>query len=339
MENTLYKPEDFSLYLHVVGGHSLFIVLSNGHLLKSASQNEIKFYSSITYPSKFIPRYCGTIKKSSQQHNSIVIFIKQCVVFFKSFINKQQINKIDINVENDPSFNEVFNQFLSATFDFDDIDFNPSQNDKFTELENELLSLNKDKLKWILFWFIKWKENFLNSDYIIIEDLTYQMKSPAAIDIKIGSSPKKSKECNKVKKMNETANEIGCRIMGIQKDKMFLHRYSTKHFGMNEFLNEITDFFSFAHVVDNVIIKIVIDNIQGIMNTIQEGLEYKMKFSSLLLVYDQDNHSRIRINLIDFSYYEKCDSLTLDAQKDFLTSLSNLLQILINVASGKSSHY
>lgn len=336
MENALYNPDDFSLYLHVVGGHSLFILLSDGHLLKSASQNEIKFYSSITYPSKFIPRYCGTIKKTSPQYNSIVIFIKQYVLFFKSFINKHQINKNDINVESDPLFTDLFNQFILLTFD--NIELNTLQNNKFSQLENELLSLNKDKLKWILFWFIKWKENFLNSDYIILENLTHGMKDPAIIDIKIGSIPKKSKDRNKVKKMNDTTNEIGCRIMGLQKDNMFHHRYSTKYFGMNEFLSKITDFFTFAQVVDNALIKFVINEIQGIFNTIQEGLEYKMKFSSILLVYDIDNHSKMRINLIDFSYHEKCNSINLDSQKDFLNSMSNLLQILISIASGENNH-
>ena len=138
----------------------------------------------------YIPLYKGKILRSSVHFKVIVSFVLQCKKLFKESIKEKGYTAEEINIEKDPKFNENFSHFINNR-ENDAIILSPS----FIALKETLNSLISSKLKWILFWFVKWKENFLNYDYIIIENLTYKMKYPIIIlDIKLGSSPRISKE-------------------------------------------------------------------------------------------------------------------------------------------------
>ncbi len=66
----------------------------------------------------------------------------------------------DINIENDIKFKESFNTFLNESENIPINNLNPS----FQKLEETLMNFfnhSKNKLKWILFSFIKWRDHFL----------------------------------------------------------------------------------------------------------------------------------------------------------------------------------
>ena len=324
---------DFSLYLNVIGGHSLFIEISPNLLIKSASENEIMFYEH-SYeqcnPSIFIPHYNGKILRNSENFAKIENYVIQCKKFFKNYILKNKLTAEEINIEKEQKFLDIFAEFIKNKKENEGNTI--VLNKSFEELEKKLDSIQKSKLKWILFWFIKWKENFLSNDYIIIENLTFNMNFPAILDIKLGSSPRYSKEKKTIKVFGGATNQMGCRIMGLQKNFNFKNRYDTKNFTIDQFHEEIFNFFinNSNNQINVNLINQTLKNIAIIKKEVQENKHFLMKFSSILIVYDFINDSNVRINLIDFSYYEQCpDSKEyLFAKNDFLQSLNNLIKVL-----------
>ena len=87
----------------------------------------------------------------------IVSFVLQCKKLFKESIKEKGYTAEEINIEKAPKFNENFSHFINNR-ENDAIILSPS----FIALKETLNSLISSKLKWILFWFVKWKENFLN---------------------------------------------------------------------------------------------------------------------------------------------------------------------------------
>ena len=41
---------------------------------------------------------------------------------------------------------------------------------------------SKNKLKWILFSFVKWNNFFLKNNFTIMQNLTFNMKNPVILD-------------------------------------------------------------------------------------------------------------------------------------------------------------
>ena len=286
--------------MNVVGGYSLFIEISDNYLIKSASENEISFYESSyqkKFPSKYIPLYKGKILRSSVHFKVIVSFVLQCKKLFKESIKEKGYTEEEINIEKDPKFNENFSHFINNR-ENDAIILSPS----FIALKETLNSLISSKLKWILFWFVKWKENFLNYDYIIIENLTYKMKYPIILDIKLGSSPRISKENKSLKIFGGASNEIGCRIMGLQRYSEFKNRYDTRKLTIEEFTKEVSLFFVNDNAISLNIINQASIDVNNIINEVKQDKHFLMKYSSLLIIYDKYNLNNIITKLIDFSY-------------------------------------
>jgi len=230
------KFSEIKMYLNMVGGHAFIIDVGNGKILKSAAANEIKFYE-IHKNTKFqiyelFPKYFGVIEKSQQEYRVIENFIRTCEAFFKDFIRGMDLDNFDINIEQDEELNKKLECVLmedecqfyddansySHSDSHSNSDLNPCSNSFFNfnstlqKLKEELENMNPNKLKWILFWFVKWRNSFFNLDFIILEDLTYNMTHPAILDIKLGF---KMEFCNKCKNHNPKPNlfyECGLRI-------------------------------------------------------------------------------------------------------------------------------
>lgn len=81
---------------------------------------------------------------------------------------------------------------------------------------NSLCNLNDKKLKWIIFWYIKKRKTLIKDDFVILEDLTYNMEFPAILDLKIGLINKISKKDKILKIIPESSLDLGFRIMGLQ---------------------------------------------------------------------------------------------------------------------------
>ena len=312
---------NFFLYLNSVGGHSLFIEISPQYLIKSSNENEINFYlSNIKLKSHYCPNFVGVINDDSKEFNIIEIYVNQCKTFFRNFVKKMKIKSNDINIENDIKFTEKFENFINESNQF--INLNSSFN-KLEEILIYYFNNSINKLKWILFSFIKWSDHFLSYKFIILQNLTYNMKNPAILDIKLGSTPKISKDNLTIKKYEGASKEIGCRIMGIQKGNVFKNRYDTKHYSLKQFKNEISEFFKF----NNYLITKTINKSLKIIREFEIKVKVNLKFSSLLIVYDDiKSNQNVNINLIDFAFIG--EKYTFNIKNDLISSMKKFLQIL-----------
>ena len=150
------------------------------------------------------------------------------------------------------------------------------------------------------------------------------MKNPAILDIKLGSFTKISKKDNKtIKKYEGASKEIGCRIMGIQKGNIFKNRYDTKNYSLNQFKNEISQFFH----SNNLLINKTINESLKVINEFEMKVKINLKFSSLLIVYDDTkNNENIDINLIDFAFLGEKNKININ--NDLVSSMKKFVLIL-----------
>ena len=330
---------DFTLYLDIIGGHSFFIEIPGGYLLKSTTDNEINFYNNSPSTS-IIPHFYGVITKTDPQYEYITIYLNQCKSFFRSFLLSHNIKAEHINIENDSNFIVNFNNYINDSSNV----YNQLQlNETFNDLYKKLEELNQDKLNWILFWFVKWKDNFLNYDYIILENLLYNMVNPAIIDIKLGSTPRISKELKIVKRFGQALHTFGCRIMGLQKGNVFINRYESRNYSYEDFINKIYLFFGGSENgnVDKELINRSLCLINNVKNEFEgHNKDFTIKFSSLLIVYDcggVSDYMTLKVYLIDFSYYERIIispsiNNTNDKQcNDLIQAMDNLVNIISNL--------
>jgi hypothetical protein len=208
------KNSEIKMYSNNMGGHAFIIDIGNGKVLKSATTNEISFYEKYKNTKfeiyELLPKYFGVLEKSQEEFSVIQNFIEMSDILFQDFLRNFDLENFDINIEQDPELNIKLESLLN-----DKKIFPKDKNFSFTSLKflkQELDSMNRDKLKWTLFWFVKWRHLFLNYDFIILEDLTYNMAHPAILDMKIGFNIMR----NLLKPMAISFNECGLRIMGMQ---------------------------------------------------------------------------------------------------------------------------
>ena len=321
----------FNLYLNSVGGHSLFIEIAPNLLIKSTNDLEIKFYqylnNSKINPS-FTPEFKGVIYQNSYNFNLIKNYIEQCLFFFIKYIIKLNIKPENINIENDEKFTKIFSDFISKNnINHKNIQLNKS----FENLENNLNKLNKEnynKFKWILFWFIKWNNQFLLKKFLVLQNLTYKMINPSILDIKLGASPKISKDNNQIKIFGKAYYDISCRIMGIQRKNYFKNKYDTKNYDLSNFKQEIKEFFHNKKKLINYSLIII----EKLKKEINEKIKMKLKFSSLLILFDDtiNNNDKIILNLIDFSFFDNILS-----NSDLISSVNNFANLLNEIKNEK----
>ena len=321
----------FNLYLNSVGGHSLFIEIAPNLLIKSTNDLEIKFYqylnNSKINPS-FTPKFKGVIYQNCYNFNLIKNYIEQCLFFFIKYIIKLNIKPENINIENDEKFTKIFSDFISKNnINHKNIQLNKS----FENLENNLNKLNKEnynKFKWILFWFIKWNNQFLLKKFLVLQNLTYKMINPSILDIKLGASPKISKDNNQIKIFGKAYYVISCRIMGIQRKNYFKNKYDTKNYDLSNFKQEIKEFFHNKKKLINYSLIII----EKLKKEINEKIKMKLKFSSLLILFDDtiNNNDKIILNLIDFSFFDNKLS-----NSDLISSVNNFANLLNEIKNEK----
>ena len=317
-------PENLSLYLNMIGGHSFFVVYSKKYLIKSVGEKELKFYEFIyknNIKSRHLPEFHGLIEKNTKQHEIIVDYKKKCDIFFKKMVKFFDIKVDDIDIENDTSFQNKFYDFIN--------DKNNSNNENikidksFDMLKEELINIKNNctkKLYWIFFWYIKWQKEFISDKYIIIQNLEFQKKNPSVIDIKIGNEKKISKETGKVKIFKGAYESLGCRIMGISSNNLyFKSRYETKEINENEFINELQIFFSKKKNIMNS----VINELQDIIKFVQINFCLKIYFCSLLIFFDNSGSDDAIAKLIDFDLTNNTKELIDNKNGDNINNQNN----------------
>ena len=340
-------PDELSLYLNMIGGHSFFVVYSKKYLIKSVGKKELRFYEFIktnNIDSTHLPKFYGVIEKNTKQYEYITNYKKKCDIFFKNMVKNFNIKLEDIDIEKDNIFHNKFNDFIS---DKNNDNNNIILDDSFDALKEELIKIKNNcqkKLYWIFFWYIKWQKEFISDKYIIIENLEYHTKFPSVIDIKLGSEKKISKETGKVKIFKGTYESLGCRIMGISSNNLyFKSRYETKELNEKEFIDELLIFFSNRK---NIIIS-VINELQEIIKFVQNFFCLKIYFCSLLIFFDNsEDNNEVTVKLIDFDLTNniqdwnllneminnpKNEQGNIQDNSRFINCMNNLIMILRNI--------
>ena len=303
------NPAHLSLYLNMIGGHSFFVVYSKKYLIKSVGEKELKFYEFIktnNIESKHLPKFYGLIEKNTKQYEYITSYKKKCDLFFKNMIKELNIKLEDIDIEKELLFNKKFDDFINEKKDNDNNNDNNNNSgiildESFEKLKEKLMIIKRKcpkKFFWIFYWYIKWQKEFVTDNYIIIQNLEYDIKNPSIIDIKLGNEKKISKETGKVKIFKGAHESLGCRIMGISSNNLyFKSRYETKELKENEFIKELYNFFGNKKNIINS----VINELREIIKFVQNNFCLKIFFCSLLIFYDnsEDNNTVI-VKLIDF---------------------------------------
>ena len=329
------NPENLSLYLNMIGGHSFFVEYTKKYLIKSVGEKELKFYEFI-YKNKinceYMPKFHGVIEKNSKQHEYIINYKKKCDIFFKEMVKYFNIKSDDIIVEKDVSFHKRFNDFINSKSEPNII-----LNNSFENLKQELIKIKKNcekKFFWIFFWYIKWQKEFISDKYIIIQNLEYETNSPSILDIKIGNEKKISKETGQVKKFKGAFESLGCRIMGISSNNLyFKSRYDTKDLDENFFINELILFFD----KNNNIINSVINELQNIIYFLQNSFFQKIFFCSLLIFFDNSDKNKpplvklIDLDLTNNSKINENDKILNINNEGFIKCITNLIKTLKNI--------
>ena len=340
-------PEQLSLYLNMIGGHSFFVVYAKKYLIKSVGKKELKFYEFIisnNIDSRHLPKFFGLIEKNTKYYEYIINYKKQCDLFFRDMVKYFNIKLEDIDIENELIFHKKFNDFID---DNNNSNNNITLDKSFELLKEELIKIKNNcpkKLFWIFFWYIKWQKEFISDKYIIIENLEFHTKIPSVIDIKIGNEKKISKETGKVKIFKGAYESLGCRIMGISSINLyFKSRYETKELDEKQFINELQIFFGNKK---NIIIS-VINELKEIIKFVQDYFILKIYFCSLLIFYDHaENEKEAIVKLIDFDltnnakewkneiYFinkEKGKNFKNVANEGFINCMNNLINILLKL--------
>ena len=340
-------PEQLSLYLNMIGGHSFFVVYAKKYLIKSVGKKELKFYEFIisnNIDSRHLPKFFGLIEKNTKYYEYIINYKKQCDLFFRDMVKYFNIKLEDIDIENELIFHKKFNDFIG---DNNSSNNNITLDKSFDLLKEELIKIKNScpkKLFWIFFWYIKWQKEFISDKYIIIENLEFHTKIPSVIDIKIGNEKKISKETGKVKIFKGAYESLGCRIMGISSNNLyFKSRYETKELDEKQFTNELQIFFGNKKNIINS----VINELKEIVKFVQDYFILKIYFCSLLIFYDHtENEKDAIVKLIDFDltnnakewkneiYFinkEKGKNIKNVANDGFINCMNNLINILLKM--------
>nr|AGM32380.1 inositol polyphosphate kinase family protein [Coptotermes formosanus] len=150
-----------------------------------------------------------------------------------------------------------------------------------------------------------------NTEFVIIEDLTSGFSSPCIADIKIGTTswdpdaPEEKKSRMKKKRIGTTTQSLGVRIVGMvmQKNGSVVKRLTRNE---GEELNDPQFYTELKNFVPNSLkdsFKSVIEKISSLyVETLDENPGFRIYSSSLLVIYDGDNPTEIRVKIIDLAH-------------------------------------
>lgn len=334
-------PEGISIYLNMIGGHSFFVSYQKKYLFKRVKERELKFYEYLINNNIDSPHllHCyGFIKQGTKQHDYIVNYKNKCDNYIKRLIKLFDIKLDDVNIQHDIMFEQKFRDFTNEKNNVHNCE---ELDNSFNDLKDQLIYIrdnNINKFFWIFYWYIKWEQQFVNDNFIILDNLDYNKEEPTTIDIKVGEEKKISKKSSKAKIYKGAHESFGCRIMGIYKKNLkFKSRFVTKIYDAKEFMEELNTYFEQRqHIIDTVI-KIIED----IIDFVEDKLYLKIYFASILISYDNINDKKEpSVKLIDFEltncsntnnyeiYPVKGKEAETDYNAKFISALTKLIKAL-----------
>lgn len=197
-----------------------------------------------------------------------------------------------------------------------------NNNDNINNINNEIMNKeqNKSQNLKLITPIPKLRKITRFERFILLEDLTADMKKPCALDLKMGTrqygvdASKTKQKSQRNKCINTTLRKLGVRICGLQvwnpSKNIFFAR--DKYFGRkvkvgNEFAKILAKFLYDGQTKLSILIKIpkLIKQLEELFNFFKDLIGYRMYGSSILLMYDaiseNNDENCIKLRIIDFA--------------------------------------
>jgi len=180
-------------------------------------------------------------------------------------------------------------------------------------------------------------------NFVEMEDLTYGMKMPCTMDLKIGlktagedASPEKRERMGKKDRLTTTVS-LGFRLTGARSYNYFTNEYIERDKDYGRVLTAeqmpfvLREFFYDGKSLRKSVVEKFIKEIQKVQLWMQSQRQFKIYSGSLLFVYDADPNSTIqpRLRMIDFAH--AIPSYDGKPDESYLTGISNLLHHLTSL--------
>ncbi|KAK6868037.1 Inositol hexakisphosphate kinase 1 [Candida tropicalis] len=340
------KTVDFPLTVELkpfknkVGGHTAIFSFSRRAVCKALLNRENCFYETIeSNPtlSKFTPKYIGLLNvrysdlpEVSLDDNLHMIpdSLKQYSSSFpspkfsldaspvpsltNSPVQRSNMGSTSVNTELQVKvLEEVFQPLKLHDSDVFTMDEESSQTSINNILPEEPSSLPSSSPEVLL------RKHTRFERFIVLEDLTCDMKQPCVLDLKMGTrqygieASRKKQESQRAKCLSTTSRELGVRVCGLQVFKYDNQRLAKdKYFGRRikigkQFCKILGKFLYNGHDIYSILNKIpnLIDQLKELYSVFRELPGYRMYGSSVLLMYEGGitESSHVKVKIIDFA--------------------------------------
>lgn len=265
-----------------------------------------------------ITRNCSDSRSRTNSNNnmgSLLTLRKHHVELIQGEILHKNTNIIaeDVSFITLTKFNKIGGHSLIYKYDRYIIKEMNEENRLYDLMQKQYPLLNQFLPEYMGTIKLKINDDSLEGEYIILEDLTYQMEEPFIMDLKMGTRQYGLKSLDdkiksqKLKCKNSTSLNLGVRLCGLQiinsNGKFELYdKYYGRQLDRQQFMNSLLKFLNNKYAY-NLLIKClnIVKQLETIYGMIKELTNFRFYGSSLLMIYDNINDSNVIIKLIDFS--------------------------------------